>query len=251
MSYKGNGRKQGCSLVKMFVKFFTLRRVHMSTTKEPLQAELESYFQSRKNFYQLLQLLFSDPLEGEALMLVKENSTLQDLLSEIHEGGKILHRFFDHLSEDQINQERNEYKRLFTGPGPLVAPAWESYYRSKEQLLFEECNYEIRKQYHHFGLQNIRENNEPDDHLLLELEFMIYLADLSIQKCHTSEVIDLVLSQIHLLENHLSIWVPYFCRRIIENTTSHLYLGAAIMLEDFISFDLQSLIEEKEALLNV
>ncbi len=223
----------------------------MSTTKEPLQAELELLLLSRKNFYQLLQLLFSDPLEGKDLMHVKDNHTLQDMLAEIHEGGKILHRFFDHLSEGQIKQERNEYNRLFTGPGPLVAPAWESYYRSKEQLLFEECNYEIRKQYHHFGLQNIRENSEPDDHLLLELEFMNYLADLSIQKCHTTEVIDLISSQIYLLENHLTIWIPYFCRRIIENTTSHLFLGAAIMLEDFISFDLQSLKKEKEALLNV
>jgi putative dimethyl sulfoxide reductase chaperone len=225
--------------------------IHMSTTKVRIHNELEIFLKSRKNFYQLLQLLFSDPLHGETLMQIKQNHTIQELLQEIHEGGKILHRYFEHLSECQINQERDEYNRLFVGPGPLVAPAWESYYRSKEQLLFDNCNYEVRKQYHQFGLQNVRENNEPDDHLLLELEFMIYLAELSIKKIESIELVDLLSSQISILENHLSVWIPYFCKRIIENTHSQLYLGTAILLEDFIGFDLQSLNEEKEALINV
>jgi TorA maturation chaperone TorD len=216
----------------------------MSTTKDPYHTELQSFSQSRKNFYQFLQLLFSDPVDGDALIQVKRNQPIQQLLKEIHEGANI-------LSIGQIEQVCEEYHRLFDGPGPLAAPPWESYYRSKEQLLFEECNYEVRKQYHQFGLKNSRENNEPDDHLLLELDFMIYLANLSLQKKKSNERVEIISSQISFIENHLSIWIPFFCKRIIENTSSQLYLGAAILLEDFIRFDLQSLNEEMEALTNV
>jgi TorA maturation chaperone TorD len=222
----------------------------MTTTTEPIHTQLQPFLLSRKKFYQLLHLLFVVPANEKALFEIRTNGNLQEL-EEIHEGGKILRNFFEHLSIEQIQKEREEYQRLFLGPGPLVAPPWESYYRSKEQLLFEEWTYQIREQYHQFGLQNIKENNEPDDHLLLELEFMIFLTDLCLQETKIERVIELISSQIHLLEKHLTIWIPYFCERVIENTNSQLYLGAAMLLEDFLSFDLTSLIEVREALSNV
>ncbi|WHY75665.1 molecular chaperone TorD family protein [Neobacillus sp. WH10] len=172
-------------------------------------------------------------------------------LEEVHEGGKILQHFFGQLTNEQINKEKEEYQRLFIGPGPLAAPPWESYYRSKEKLLFEEWTYQIREQYHQFGLQFIKENKEPDDHLLLELEFMIFLADKSMQEVRPERILELIVSQVNFIEKHLTIWIPFFCAKVIENTKSKLYLGAAMLLEDFLSFDLKSLLELGEALTDV
>jgi TorA maturation chaperone TorD len=222
----------------------------MISTTEPLHIQLQPFLLARKKFYQLLHLLFLVPTNGASLFEIRNKGNLLEL-EEIHEGGKILRNFFEHLSIEQIQKEEEEYQRLFVGPGPLAAPPWESYYRSKEQLLFEEWTYQIREQYHLFDLQNIKENNEPDDHLLLELEFMIFLAELCLQETKTDRVVELILSQIHLLENHLIIWIPYFCERVIENTNSQLYLGAAMLLEDFLSFDLTTLYEVREALSDV
>src|SRR4051794_22478979 len=109
----------------------------MTTVTEPLHIQIQPFFLSRKKYYQLLHLLFSIPANGELLVEIKNNGNLQGL-EEIHEGGKILQNFFEHMSDVQIDRESEEYHRLFIGPGPLVAPPWESYYRSKEQLLFEE-----------------------------------------------------------------------------------------------------------------
>lgn len=221
----------------------------MTTSAEPLHIQLQPFFQSRKVFYQFLHILFLDPKMGEGLFGKRGTLNFQGL-SETHEGGKILRRYFEHLTDEQLNRDIEEYQRLFLGPGPLVAPPWESYYRSKEQLLFEEWTYQIRDQYHRFGLQFIKENNEPDDHLLLELEFMIFLSDTCLLETAHEEIVELISSQIHFLENHLTVWIPYFCERLIENTNSQLYLGAAMLLDDFLSFDLQSLYEVKEALTN-
>ncbi|MBT2699255.1 molecular chaperone TorD family protein [Bacillus sp. ISL-40] len=222
----------------------------MTTTTVRIHIQLQPFFLSRKKYYQLLHLLFLVPSNGELLFEIRNNGNLREL-EEIHDGGKILWNFFDHMTDEQINREYEEYQRLFIGPGQLVAPPWESYYRSREQLLFEEWNYQIREQYHLFGLQYKNENNEPDDHLLLELEFMLFLADLSLQETMTDRIVELISRQIHFLEKHLTIWVPYFCKRIIEHTNSQLYLGAAMLLEDLLTFDLTTLQEVKEALPDV
>lgn len=222
----------------------------MTITTEPLHIQLQPFFLSRKNYYQLLHFLFLVPDHVESLIEIRNNGNLREL-EEIHEGGKILLDFFEHLTDEQIKKEYEEYQRLFIGPGPLVAPPWESYYRSKEHLLFEEWTYQIREQYHYFGLQYKNENNEPDDHLMLELEFMHFLADLCLQETRNVRIVELISSQIHFLENHLTIWVPYFCKRIIEHTNSQLYLGAAMLLEDILTFDLTTLLEVREALPDV
>ncbi|WP_413309455.1 molecular chaperone TorD family protein [Bacillus sp. 1P10SD] len=219
-------------------------------TATSVHMELQSLLKSRKNFYQLLRLLFQMPTRNNQYSEILTNCNLQEL-EEIHVGGKILSGFFQHLSNDSLKNEREEYQRLFLGPGPLAAPPWESYYRSKEQLLFEEWTYQVREQYHQFGLKYMRENNEPDDHLLLELEFMINLIDLTLLETKPDRFIELISSQQLFLEKHLTVWIPYFCKRVIQSTSSPLFLGAAMLLDDFINDDLTTLYEVKEALADV
>ncbi|MEH7746062.1 molecular chaperone TorD family protein [Neobacillus drentensis] len=222
----------------------------MITMTDPVYFQLQPLLVARKKYYQLIHLLFFEPLGSEIFVEIRNHGNLHEL-EEIHEGGKILQNVFEQLTEEQIKREYEEFHRLFVGPGPLVAPPWESYYRSREHLLFEEWTYQVREQYHQFGLQFKNENNEPDDHLLLELEFMLSLIDFSLQEPRKDRVIELISSQIHFLEEHLTIWVPYFCKRIIEHTGSQLYLGAAMLLEALLSFDLTTLLEVREALNDV
>ncbi|MGG3470092.1 molecular chaperone TorD family protein [Neobacillus pocheonensis] len=219
------------------------------TKTESLQIQLLPFLLLRKNFYQMIYLLFSEP-NMEVFEQIQSNGNLQEI-KEIHEGGKILAAFFEHLSCSQYNKVQEEFQRLFIGPGPLVAPPWESFYRSKEQLLFEEWNDQVREQFHQFGLKSIKENNEPDDHLLLELEFMIFLLDLCLQETETAIIAELLITQVRFLSEHLTVWIPYFCERVIQNTTSQLYLGAALLLEDFLHFDLQTISELKEVVAHV
>ncbi|MEH7083085.1 molecular chaperone TorD family protein [Neobacillus drentensis] len=222
----------------------------MITMTDPVYFQLQPLLVARKKYYQLIHLLFFEPLGSETFVEIINHGNLHEL-EEIHEGGKILQNVFEQLTEEQIKREYEEFHRLFVGPGPLVAPPWESYYRSREHLLFEEWTYQVREQYHQFGLQFKNENNEPDDHLLLELEFMLSLIDFSLQEPRKDRVIELISSQIHFLEEHLTIWVPYFCKRIIEHTGSQLYLGAAMLLAALLSFDLTTLLEVREALNDV
>jgi TorA maturation chaperone TorD len=215
----------------------------LTASTEPQLHQYHSFLFSRKQFYHFLHLLFLEP-NSNILFQIRDSCNPHEL-QEIHEGGKILSSFFKDLSKEQISKEQEEYQRLFVGPGPLGAPPWESYYRSKEKLLFEKWTYQVRGYYHRFGLQSIKENNEPDDHLLLELEFMVYLSNLFLPENSNEKMIELITTQITFVENHLFKWIPSFCNRIIQNTNSQLYLGAAMLLDDFLEFDLQSLRELK------
>lgn len=105
-----------------------------------------------------------------------------------------------------------DYHKLFIGPGPLLAPPWESVYRSKERLVFGEQTLAVRECYQSFGLASKQQNKEPDDHIALELEFMAWL-------CNQSETA----AQQQFLNNHILKWVPLFCSDVAKGADTSFY----------------------------
>lgn len=212
--------------------------------------QFQPFFLARKKFYAFLHFLFVEPTSSVPFLEIQKFGNI-DELEKIHEGGAILHSFFREFTIESLAIERKEYQRLFTGPGKMEAPPWESFYRNKDQLLFDECCFEVRQHYHRNGLQFQRENNEPDDHLLLELEFMCFLCDRSLKETDKALLLKILENQIYFLEEHLRMWIPQFCTRILENTSSKLYKGAALLLDNFLLDDLHSLKELMEAVEHV
>lgn len=208
--------------------------------------QLFDYFKARQNFYQFLQLLFFEPISKHVIIQLKDNGNLEELKA-LDEAGTFLYQFFDQASDADLLAQKEEFHRLFTGPETILAPPWESVYRSKEGLLFEETTYQVRELYHQYGLKFVGENNEPDDHIAIELEFLLYLNDLCLTETDDEKVEKLLEQQIYFLEQHMQQWIPAFCEKILKNTDSSLYKGAALLLLYFMQSDYESLIEIKEA----
>ena len=72
-----------------------------------------------------------------------------------------------------------DFNRLFVGPGEMRAAPWESVYRSKTKLTFQEPTLAVRALYERFGFESPALHREPDDHLALELDFLGALSDLA------------------------------------------------------------------------
>ena len=204
------------------------------------------YLHFRQNFLPFLQLLFFQPITTNTVTQLKEAGNIAEL-AVMNLGGKYLQQFFAEVTEVQLQEQEAEFNRLFVGPGPILAPPWESVYSSREHLLFDEATFQVRELYHRFGKQFINENNEPDDHLVIELDFLHFLNNKGLQEGDVT----LVDCQLAFLEEHLSRWVPRFCELILKHSDSLLYRGAALLLRDFVDEDLQSLREIKEALVDV
>jgi putative dimethyl sulfoxide reductase chaperone len=223
----------------------------MQAVEEPL---LMNYFNLRKNYYQFIQLLFFQPITTDNVSMLKNDGNLNEL-NHMGLGGHHLYQFFTTVTEEKLHLEKDEFNRLFVGPGEIIAPPWESVYQSKEQLLFDEVTFKVREQYHRFGLQFVRENHEPDDHIAVELEFMIYLNQLCTEICREQQpegenLKNHLQSQLDFLDEHLCRWVPLFSEKIIKNSESLLYTGAALLLKEFIESETESLKEIMEALAN-
>ncbi len=145
-------------------------------------------------------------------------------------GLRLLQSFCHTWSDDQLPDLVWDYTRLFVGPGPVLAPPWESVYLSREHLLFDEQTLQVRQMYAQFGLQAPKLNSEPDDHLGLELAFMVHLCSLGLTAAQMGDTEGVQASlryQRDFLAGHLLRWAPECCKRVMQNANTDFYRGAA------------------------
>ncbi|WP_165372925.1 TorD/DmsD family molecular chaperone [Pengzhenrongella frigida] len=127
---------------------------------------------------------------------------------------------------------RRDYNRLFYGPGPMIAPPYESVHRSEERLVFEQETMQVRAAYAAFGLAAPRLNKEPDDHLGLELGFLGALCVQAMDAIDAGDEPELVrvLTGIQdFLDEHLLEWGPQCLAQAAEGATTLFYRGVAAL----------------------
>lgn len=215
----------------------------MALLKE--ECSVSELMQARWNLYQLLHWLFYAPVESCSIDTFNQVGNV-DSLGELGRGGILLKEFF--TSPADLLAERVEFSRLFIGPGSLPAPPWESFYTSSEQNLFDEAMYKVREHYHSEDLIYEKENNEPDDHLLLEIEFMLHLISQCMNQSDQQQITHYLKKQNEFLMQHLGQWVKQFGEKLAESTKSKLYSGAAYLAADFITSDIRYVKELMEGL---
>jgi TorA maturation chaperone TorD len=109
-----------------------------------------------------------------------------------------------------------DFNRLFVGPGPLLAPPWESAQRGVDHLLFDQHTLAVRACYARFGLEAPNRGREPDDHLGLELAFLAQLCDRAA-----------TLALAGFLEQHLLRWAPRCLGQVLAGARTLYYQGLA------------------------
>ena len=144
----------------------------------------------------------------------------------------------DGISDAALESLQAEYTRLFIGPGPVVAPPWESVSFSEERLLFQRETFQVRAWYARFELTVPNLHREPDDHIGLELSFVAHLAELALQaiQAHEEEGFQEALeAQRRFLAEHLLRWGPGWCSRVEAASTNEFYSGLALVTRGALS----------------
>lgn len=145
---------------------------------------------------------------------------------------------------DYLPQLRNEYMRLFVGPQKLVAPPWESVYRSHQGLLFQESTLTIREIYRRQGFEAEGYPRVPDDSLALEMDFMGRMAEraLAAFKEDSAEAFKEAVSVSEsFVRVHLLYWVPKMMERLHESAFRLFYPQMVKTLIAFLELDLEIL----------
>lgn len=123
-----------------------------------------------------------------------------------------------------------DFNRLFVGPGEMRAAPWESVYRSRTKLTFQEPTLAMRALYERFGFESPAIHREPDDHLALELDFLAALSGLAAEAARDGDGERLAAcfeAQQALLEQHLLAWAPRCLALVIEHADTDYYRGVA------------------------
>ncbi|MBN2431593.1 MAG: molecular chaperone TorD family protein [Acidobacteria bacterium] len=177
---------------------------------------------------------FAEPPAGELLMALTRESLLEDWPLPDDNGGTaaglgLLRGFFRNWRPAQVPDMQAEYQRLFLGPD-ILAPPWESVWRSEEHLIFEAQTLAVREFYARFGLIFPRRRQEPDDHFGLELLFLAHLDSLALQARDDKApavVGRLIAAGREFLNHHLLCWGYDFLACVANRAQSDYFQGLA------------------------
>jgi len=208
---------------------------------------LAEEFNVRKSIYSLLGSYFYQPLSAEELGKIIDQNPFEDLAEMelsgyFGEGIVLLSKFFRENSGSNLEQLtkrlKEEFYRLFIGPGPLVAPPYESVYLGKEKIIFDIQTLQIRDCYRAWGLEVEKKYKEPDDHIGIELQFMAYLIEQAISLANQPDkFLENLLDQQFFLSQHILAFGPQFFQRVIDKSLEDFYRGLSFLAYGFIYED--------------
>jgi TorA maturation chaperone TorD/Pyruvate/2-oxoacid:ferredoxin oxidoreductase delta subunit len=143
------------------------------------------------------------------------------------------------FSEAEPGMEQ-EFTRLFVGPGKPVAHPYESVYR--EGRTMGETTLDVRHRLACEGLTPSRHTLA--DHVGIEFAFMAHLAAREALAWEAGEGSDArrwLVQQESFLRDHLSNWLPQFCRRVLVGRPLPHYAELAQRADTFVSRDASAL----------
>lgn len=203
----------------------------------------------RRYLYEFLQHLFGNEPTAELLDAATSEHT-RDTLELFLDEDDSLRSYLDMLAEltragtiddaATLDKLKSEYTRLLIGPHELPAPPWESVYLSKERTLFQENTLQVRRTYLQYQFLPVNYPHEADDHLAIELDFMVHLAKLTqeqFEQRNTESTLKLLTDQKVFLEHHLLLWIDDFAEDIQNSKTRHFYPQTAMLTSRILKVD--------------
>ncbi|MBX3083627.1 MAG: molecular chaperone TorD family protein [Anaerolineae bacterium] len=178
-------------------------------------------------FYEAPTEVFIQPIITDALFedwpLASENQAMQT-------GLVMLREFCQTPPDNSIRALVQDYTRLFFAPGDGFVRPWESVYRSKDHILFDQETFAVRQQYQRFGMTIPNVGLEPEDHLGLEFRFVAHLCSLALVALERGEsaVFDQTVTGLRNFQrDHLNKWAPECLQCVISDANTVFYRGVA------------------------
>lgn len=203
----------------------------------------------RQIIYSFLKRFFEKEISREFLAQMPEKMkpllAIADLPAplEIKKAVKELVQFTDTIpSQDLVELELKlaaDYARLFLSLSKVPAHPSESVYL--EGTLMQNSRDEVLKTYWSFGVSKKDTFTEPEDHIAVELSFVMYLCGKCIEASRNEDLKEArryLQGQQDFLEEHLLIWVPKLVKDITNVAQTPLYKGIGALTQEFIQIDL-------------
>ncbi|MGE4273658.1 MAG: molecular chaperone [Desulfitobacterium sp.] len=209
--------------------------------------EAKEIAQVRSNVYSLLSQCFFQPSEQLVATIIDGSLSvaLQETVGMI-EDEKVeqeLARIKDfsiqcreHSPLQVLQDMKVEYNRLFVGPGHLLAPPYESVYKTRNAdneigVVMGDAAIDAKQFYRTAGLDLDDNFKDLPDHIAVELHFMSYLCTLESANAAEGE----------FLGSHLGSWIADFSQTVRQETTSEFYRGIVGLAESWVMSEIEVL----------
>jgi TorA maturation chaperone TorD len=191
----------------------------------------------RSDVYGLLSSVYSQEPDKGFIEHIQNDKSLRLLIAR---GGMWDEKFWA-LSEQEIYERLAvEYTRLFVGPKDHIPPL-ESLYNHDEgetRQIWGSATVEVKKLIESSGLSFIKDYGGIPDHISIEFEFMQKLVEkegeLWGKKGNDSQLHKTIELEMRFINEHLKMWIPDFCQKVIEAAQLDFYKNFAELTKDFI-----------------
>jgi TorA maturation chaperone TorD len=214
-----------------------------------IENALQTIYSVRVNVYAHLAKVFYGSFSWEDVE--EEIQVLIDYIEVLGESGEALAPLacrYREVAKQVLPEDGDrlefEYNRLFVGPARLIAPPYESVYRTQEHLVMGETILDVRRAYREIGLEARNAIREPEDHIAIELEYLTELQRrclIGLEKHDSREVLRMFRLERFFVEEHLLTWVPEFCSRIKEGSIAEVFRALADVLSLLLRKDYEML----------
>jgi TorA maturation chaperone TorD len=203
----------------------------------------------RSRIYGILAAIYAGPVDEKFLGLLRglkipKDSSLPVQNEQLSGGLSQVSRWLENNSAlpDSVlsSQLSPQFAMLFRGlsrrNSPL--PPYESVYL--EGRLFGDSTGKITEIFQQYSLEP--HNNEPPDHISMELDFMRLLCRNEAEAGNGMR--DVRREEERFLEEHLLRWIPAFCEQIRKFDTTSFYKGLVDITEGWIIYDRTTIAQE-------
>jgi TorA maturation chaperone TorD len=220
--------------------------------------------EARGNMYRFLSAVYLGPPTPDLVRRVVDADFLDELSSLFGEEAVAALREFAataHPTED-LGSLKQEYMDLFAVPTGRYVTPFEDVYRGttadgKQERgpLLGVRAIAVRRRYRQAGAEMDRDCKELPTHIGVELSFMGFLCESEAaairsetrhalpheEQGNVPQSTEYRKLQMRFLQEHLNDWFPQLSRSIQANAKSHFYRGLAMITEEFLVRDMESL----------
>ena len=152
-----------------------------------------------------------------------DNLSLLPLAGEGRDAWRLARLAIESFPEPMSGEELDDLAADFAAiylTGAYGASPCESVWLDDDHLAFQGRMFDLRQLYRDQGLVNPGRRHRPDDHLVLQLEFIAHL----LKKAYTDDDWRYLA---RCLDEHLLQWLPDFSRRVLQRSATVFYAGLA------------------------
>jgi TorA maturation chaperone TorD len=223
----------------------------MAKPHQPTLETLQTVTKIRRDLYGLLSSAYIQLPEKKILELKWEPAVQlprypqegsEEPFKQIHKGLNLINAYGsekDRTDEEILTNLSKDWTRLLRGVvRDGILPPYESLYRPERRQ--KKSAQEINRLFSRMGVQIPEEWHQPSDYIGVELDFMRLLCEKEWRlrdDGKRSALREAIEAEKSFLEDHIALWVPIFCKRMLEEAREEYYRGIAHLTLGLVEFD--------------